>query len=312
MRLYFLGTGAGLPSKERNTSSIALIHSDRNNETWLFDCGEATQHRIQTSPLRLSKINRIFITHLHGDHIFGLPGVLSSRSVQGVTSPLYLYGPTGLNKYVETSLSSSMTHLQYDLIYHEISDQQQIHIPNFIIHVAKLAHGIPSYGYRIEENDRPGELLVDQLKKLGIPPGPIYKRLKEGESVEWNGEIINGNDYLGPVKSGAHLTITGDTKPTKKTIELSNGADVLIHEATFSDQLSENAALFNHSTTTQAAQIAKQAGVKILILTHISPRFQLKDHVKLRAEATTIFANTYIAEDGWSFSVSRKSIESID
>lgn len=151
MEITFLGTGAGVPSKERNVSALALSLLQEENHIWLFDCGEATQHQILHTSIKPRKINKIFITHLHGDHIFGLPGFLSSRSFQGGEEELTIYGPKGIKQFVETSIQISQSHLSYPIHYIEIEDGSVIKEHNFTIHVKQLDHGIPSYGYRIEE-----------------------------------------------------------------------------------------------------------------------------------------------------------------
>ncbi len=173
MELIFLGTGAGIPSKERNVSAVALNLLQELNSIWLFDCGEATQHQILHTSIKPRKINKIFITHMHGDHIFGLPGLLSSRSFQGGKELLTVYGPSGIKNYIETSLQASGTHLTYPLAIKEIEEGQLFDDPLFTVYCKKLEHGIPSYGYRIVEKEKPGELLVEKLKSTGIQPGPI-------------------------------------------------------------------------------------------------------------------------------------------
>src|SRR5690625_442226 len=158
--------------------------SEENNHLWLFDCGEATQHQILHTTLKPRKVNKIFITHLHGDHIFGLPGFLSSRSFQGGVEPLMIYGPKGIKKFVETTISISGSHLTYPVEIIEIEDGTVIEDTNFTISVKVLEHGIPSFGYRLVEKDTLGELLIDKLQTIGLRPGPIYGQLKANESVE--------------------------------------------------------------------------------------------------------------------------------
>ena len=298
MELLFLGTGAGMPAKLRNVSSIALkmLH---DGSVWLFDCGEATQHQILHTSIRPRKISKIFVTHLHGDHIFGLPGLLGSRSfLGGEEDTLDIYGPKGLKDFIEISLSISQTHLKYKLRIHEIDEGIIFEDDQFTVEARKLDHGILSYGYRIIEKDKPGTLMVDKLKELGVPPGPIYRLLKQGETVELeDGRVIHGLDFVGPDKKGRVVTILGDTRPCENSVILAKDADVLVHEATFDKRSEEQAHDYYHSTTTQAAEIAKKAGVKQLIITHISSRFEKGDWPILEGEAKEIFPNTIIATD---------------
>lgn len=164
MEITFLGTGAGMPAKYRNVTAIALKHL-QDGAIWLFDCGEATQHQILHTSLKPRKIEKIFITHLHGDHIFGLPGLLGSRSFLGGIEPVTIYGPKGIRDFVEMSLSISQSHLKYDIHYVEFEDELYLDEGDFIIEAKLLDHGIPSYGYRIVEKDKPGSLMADELKK---------------------------------------------------------------------------------------------------------------------------------------------------
>lgn len=297
LEITFLGTGAGMPAKNRNVSSIALKHLE-NGSIWLFDCGEATQHQILHTSIKPRKISKIFITHLHGDHIFGLPGLLGSRSFLGGTEPLTIYGPKGIRDFIEVSLSVSQTHLNYNIEIVEFEGHCVFDLGHITVESRLLEHAIPSYGYRIVEKDKPGMLLVDKLKDIGVPPGPQYQLLKNGETIELeDGRRINGKEFLGPDKKGRVLAILGDSRPCENAVELAKEADLLIHEATLDKSLEKTAHEFFHSTTHQAALIAKKAQVKKLIITHISSRYERQEWVRLEQEAKEIFSNTIIAED---------------
>ncbi|MBO0995308.1 ribonuclease Z [Bacillus sp. SD088] len=298
MELLFLGTGAGIPAKQRNVSSLAFMLLQERNAVWLFDCGEATQHQILHTSLKPGKIEKIFISHLHGDHIYGLPGLIGSRSFQGGTTELTIYGPKGIRDFIEISLSVSQTRLRYPLTIVEIEEGHIFEDDQFLVETAFLDHGIPSFGFRITERDLPGTLDSARLKAKGIPPGPIYKQLKMGETVQLdNGETVSGLDYLGPDIRGRIITILGDTRPCENALQLAENADVLVHEATFAAGNEEMAAEYFHSTTTQAAKIAKQAGVQELILNHISSRYLTADWEQLVKEARSIFQNTQLSND---------------
>lgn len=298
MKLYFLGTSAGIPTNVRNVSSLALIMPEYQGDTWLFDCGEATQHQILCSSIRLSRISRIFITHLHGDHIYGLPGLLSSRSFQAPDTPPKIYGPQGIQTFIETVLSISQTYIPYPLEIHEINDETVIYEKHFTITSRLLEHGIPSFGFRIEEKERTGKIDVDGLKDIGIKPGPIFQRLKRGESVTLSdGREIDGKKYLSPPIPGKIITILGDTKPTTNALNLAINSDILVHEATHMHENKEKASLHNHSTTLEAATIAKEAEVKQLIINHLSPRYHDGLEEEVLSEAQSVFPNTILAND---------------
>ena len=299
MELQFLGTGAGVPAKHRNVTSIALKLLDERNEVWLFDCGEGTQMQILRTSIRPRKIEKIFITHLHGDHIFGLPGLLSSRSFQGGDTPLEIYGPKGIETFIKTSLAVSQTRLGYALEFIELTEDQPIfEDQQFSVYTKKLDHGIDSFGYRVVEHDHKGELQVDKLKELAIPAGPIYGKLKKGETVTLDdGRTINGKAFVGPDKKGRIVTILGDTRKTGNSVLLAQDSDVLVHESTFNKNEEKMARNYYHSTTHQAAEIAKEAKTNKLLLTHISARYLGKAALELENEAKEIFPNTLIMKD---------------
>jgi ribonuclease Z len=296
--LFFLGTGAGMPAKLRNVTSIALKLLEERGAIWLFDVGEATQHQILHTSIKPRRIEKIFITHLHGDHIYGLPGLLSSRSFQGGETEVTVYGPKGIKQYIEMSLSLSQTYLKYPLDIIEISEGVIFEDEQFVVEVRLLEHGIPSYGYRITEKDRPGTLLADKLIEAGVKPGPIYKQIKNGESVTLeDGRVLDPNEFLGSEQKGRVVTILGDTRYCENALVLAKEADLLVHEATFSKGEETLAFEYFHSTTYQAADIARRAGCKQLCLTHISSRYDRNEWRELVAEAKETFSNTDIAED---------------
>ncbi len=313
MDLIFLGTGAGKPSRERNVAGLALSFLPARNEWWLFDCGEATQHQVMKVGLSLHRLTRVYITHLHGDHIYGLPGLLTSRSAEGSTARLTLYGPEGLRRWIEETMLCSSTHLTYPLSIEEAPSPAEREegtpedwvveaIGDVTVRAAWLNHVIPSLGYRLEQSDSPGNLLVDALREQRIPPGPVYGRLKRGETVRLeDGRIIHGAGFIGPPKRGITLCILGDTSPTQSAQRLAQRADVVVHEATFDASLEENANRFGHSTAPQAAAAAERANAKSLVLTHISSRYQGATAHDLLESARSIFPQTFLASDGARF-----------
>ncbi|MFC4617913.1 ribonuclease Z [Camelliibacillus cellulosilyticus] len=301
MRITFLGTGAGVPAKKRNVTGIALVMPEYGGDVWLFDCGEATQHQILHTNIKLSKMTAIFITHMHGDHVFGLPGLLSSRSFQGARDPLHIYGPKGIRAFVEQALKWSESHLSYELHIHEIEEGQIFADDRRLVSAAKLNHVVPSFGFRIEEKPKPGPLLVEKIKRdLGLEPGPIYKAFKTTDVLTLaDGRRVHTADYIGTKKKGRSLAILGDTAPCSGALSLGQEASVLVHEGTFMSDKEVSANEFGHSTARQAAFAAKTARVDVLILTHISARYQ--DESALLDEARAVFPMTYIARDFWSY-----------
>jgi len=293
-----LGTGAGKPSGRRNVSSLVLNLVDEAGEYWLFDCGEATQHQMMRTSVTPHRIRRIFVTHLHGDHVFGLPGLLTSRSMTVNAPPLDIYGPIGMKELVETVLRLTQSYVTYDLHVHEIESGVIFEKERFKVLAGELEHRVKCFGFRIEEEDRPGKLDMEKLGAEGILPGPVLQQLKNGEVVLLeDGRRVNGADYVGAPVAGKVVTILGDTQPCVHARELAFRADVLVHEATFEAVMTEQARLRGHSTTRQAAQIAKDSGVKQLILTHMSQRYSEVDELFLLQECWDIFGATKIAHD---------------
>ena len=305
LKLTFLGTGAGTPSRTRNVSSLGLQWTQRG-ALWLFDAGEGTQQQILRSPLRLSQLEHIYITHLHGDHVFGLPGLLASRSiVQDILAPVTLFGPPGLEEWLRVTLSLTGTGIRYPLTVETVTEGLIFEDDARQVFCRRLAHRMVSYGYAVVEKPRPGPFDAAQAAALGIPPGPLYGRLKAGETISLpDGRVIDGTTLVGPIRPGRKVVLCGDTGVTPAVAELATGADVLVHEATFLSEQSDRAVAAGHSTAAQAAQAARAAGVGTLILTHISPRYESDSESRLGellAEAQAIFPNTRLAHDFWSY-----------
>lgn len=216
-----------------------------------------------------------------------------------------VYGPKGIKDYVLTSLRVSQSHLRYPIFFHEIENEGVIfEDEHFKVTAGKLVHGIPSFGFRIEEADYPGELLVEKLKADRVPAGPLYGKLKNGETVTLeDGRTINGKDYIGQASPGRTVTILGDTRFTPKSIELAKDADVLVHESTFDKESQKIARDYYHSTCMDAAKVAQQAGVGQLYLTHISSRYLSKDQKQLEVDARTVFNKTKLVSDYDEFDI---------
>jgi ribonuclease Z len=305
VQVTFLGTSSGVPTRARNVSSVALRLPQRS-ELWLFDCGEATQHQFLRSDLRVSQLSRIFITHMHGDHVFGLPGLLASLGLAGSCTGIDLYGPDPLRDYLEGVLRTSSTRIGYPLRSHRVKEAARtgavlLDDDDLQVRCTLLTHRVPAYAYRVEQKPRPGRFDVARAKALGIPPGPIYAELKAGREICLDdGRIIRGSSLCGPPRPGCSVVYCTDTVFSEAAVDLARGADLLIHEATFAHGEAELAFQRQHSTSTMAAQTALAAGVGQLALTHLSPRYMPGNPItpeNLLQEAQAIFPNTLLAKD---------------
>ncbi len=308
MEITFLGTSSGVPTRSRNVSSIALRLPQRA-EVWLFDCGEGTQHQLLRSDLRSSQIRRIFVTHMHGDHTFGLMGLIASCGMAGAAQPLDIYGPPDLEPYLKACARYSQMDIFPRVRVHAVAPGLVYEDEAFRVSCDRLTHKIPAHGYRVAERDKPGRFKAETAKALGIPPGPIYGQLKQGKTVTLeDGRRIVGADLCEPPERGRIFAYCTDTVFCDAAVALAKEADLLIHEATFAHQDAQMAFERLHSTSTMAAQVAFLAGARQLIMTHFSPRYgpanppSLED---LLAEAQAIFPNTLLARDFLSYEIPR-------
>tara|TARA_B100000945_G_scaffold90479_1_gene70586 strand:- start:1105 stop:2043 length:939 start_codon:yes stop_codon:yes gene_type:complete len=305
VNITFLGTSSGVPTLNRNVSSLALKLSQKA-EVWLFDCGEGTQIQLMKSNIKSSQIKKIFITHMHGDHIYGLPGLLATLGLSGNSKGIEIYGPKDLKNFIFSALKNSYCSITFPLHFiaveefasnnHNLFEDDQI-----TVKCASLKHRLPSFGYRVSEKDKPGKFDIDKAVKCDIPPGPIYADLQAGKEVKLNdGRILNGNDFCGKPRKGESFVYCTDTIFTDSAVKLSKNADLLVHESTFSEKDKNMAIKKLHSTTIMAAKTALLSNAKKLILTHLSPRYTSKSPITtidLLREAKEIFPNTFLAKD---------------
>jgi ribonuclease Z len=309
VEITFLGTSAGVPTRSRNVSCVALRLPQRG-EVWLFDCGEATQHQLLRSDLKLSQIRRIFITHLHGDHLFGLTGLLASAGMAGHAERIDIYGPAGLDDYVRDTTRSSETRFSYPTQVHIVAAGTVFEDDELTVACRPLVHRVPTFGYSVTERDRAGAFDVERAQALGIPPGPLYGRLKRGERVTLaDGREVDGRELCGPTTPGRRIAYCTDTIYCRSAVELALEADVLIHEATFAEQDEDLARRSLHSTSVMAARVAAEARASRLLITHLSPRYARGNAVtpeELLAEARAIFPRTELAHDFLTVNVPRR------
>jgi ribonuclease Z len=287
---------------------VALRPAQRG-EVWLFDCGEGTQHQLLRSDLNISQITRIFITHMHGDHVLGLMGLLATCGMTAHARGIDIYGPRPIADYVREVSRRTQFQTNYPLEVHEVKDGLIFEDDEYTVACAQLKHRLTAFGYRVEEKDRPGHFDVERAKEQGIPPGPLYGNLKRGERVTLpDGRTFEGSDFLGPDQKGRVVAYCTDTTYCRSAVELALGADLLIHEATFAEADEGLAVRSTHSTAAMAARVASEAGARKLLITHFSPRYfpgnQTEPEDLLR-EARAVFPPTEMARDFLSVEVER-------
>ncbi len=282
-----------MPSRRRGLPAIAIKYA---GSVLLFDCGESTQRQAILAGLGFKKDFKIFLTHLHGDHVLGLPGLLYTMSMLDRNDPVEIYGPVGTKEVVKSLLvtTSGMTEFPVEII--EVNEGVVCTSREYTLESIKAEHTVDSFAYRLQEKERLGKIRVEYLESIGLPRGPLWGRLQRGHAVVYKGRRITPEEAVGPPRKGRVVVYTGDTRPAERIIEFSKNADILIHDATFSHELFERAKAEGHSTAKEAAEVAAAAAVKRLYLFHISPRYD-KESEHLLSEARKIFPQTYLSED---------------
>jgi ribonuclease Z len=290
MEIVFLGTSAAVPTSVRGHVAIALKY---HNEIILWDCGEGTQRQLIRSKTNYMKINKIFVTHFHGDHFLGIPGLIQTMSFADRNKPLHIYGPKGIEKLMKGILNLGEYAVGFKVYAHEISDGTVIDEEKYSITCVAVKHSIPTYGLVFEEKkDR--EFVPEKAKALGIMPGPLYSKLQRGEEVKVGDRTVYPDDVLGEQKKGFKVVYSSDTRPCSSIADSCRDA-VLIHDGTFDDALTERAVETDHSTVVEAAELAKKGGAKALYLIHISPRYKKED--LLLEQAKKVFDSVIVARD---------------
>lgn len=301
MELVFLGTSSAIPTNYRNHSALAL---KAFGELMLFDCGEGTQRqmtRIRMSPM---KVKRIFITHLHGDHFLGLPGLIQSMAFRGRENPLHIYGPVGITDLVESIKKMGYFALSFPIITQELQKGVFLDEEGFLISCCPVQHSVLNLAYAVREKRSP-KFLREKALELGLTPGPDFGKLQRGIPVKLGELTIQPEDVLGDQRKGRKIVYSGDTRACVEMVNLAKEADVLIHESTFDGSQEEKALTTGHSTSRSAARVAVLSKVKRLILTHLSTRY--RDADLLKKEAAEIFPDVVVAEDMMSVEVKRRA-----
>lgn len=293
MKLVFLGTSGSIPTVQRGLPAIAV---KRERELLLFDCGEGTQREMARAKLSPMKIDTIFITHLHGDHFLGLAGLVQTLSLMDRTRPLEVYCPAGERERIESYLQIPHYTLTFDVEVRELDPGAELRRKGYRILTSDVDHPVPALAYALVEDERAGRFNPERAVALGVKPGPDFSRLKAGEILRLrSGRVVKPEQVMGPPRPGRKMVYVGDTRPSEQIVELARGADVLVYDCTLADDLAEKAAESAHSTPSEAAESAKRAGVKKLVLFHISPRYE--DDSILLEQAQRIFPNTVVAHD---------------
>lgn len=294
MEIFILGSSGSIPTLKRNLPSLVLR---RDGKLYMFDCGEGTQMQIIKSGLSLAKFEFVFISHLHGDHVTGLPGFLMLLTQASRQLPLTIFGPAGLKDYLESIQRTLNFYSEYQIIIKEITSEGIIYQEKeFYIETVRADHNVFTLAYAFVENPRPGRFYPEKALLWGLKPGPIYKKLQEGESVLLeNGQEIKPEMVIGFPRAGRKFVYATDTRPSRKIVYLAQAADLLVHDGMFADEETEDAAAKGHSTVAQAAEIACAAEVKKLVVSHISSRYT--QNQILKDQARKIFPETYVAYD---------------
>jgi len=294
VKLVFLGTSGTTPTKDRNFSSFALNFKGN----WLlFDCGEGTQRQMVKAKVSYMRINHIFLSHFHADHILGLPGLFATMALHKRDYPLYVHGPKGVKEVVKKSLELPNLKPNFEIICKEIGKGLVVKEKDYCVKAFELSHSAKCYGYIFEEEGKKGTFQREKAIKLGVPVGPLFRKLQEGKSVKIGKKTINPGQVMDYEKGreGKRIAFVTDTLPKGKYATALKGVDVLVHEAAFLEKDKERADETFHSTAKQAAKVAEKAGVKALYLTHFSSRE--KDEKKLENEARMVFPNSIAAKD---------------
>lgn len=299
MELIFLGTGGTMPTRDRGLPSTVLR---RGAELFMFDCGECSQRQMATAKLGFNRKMKVFISHMHGDHVLGLPGLFQSMSFLGRERKLEIYGPEGIADFVDAVNRTVRFNQRFQLEIHQVTPGTILDEEEYTVETAALEHGVPCLGFALAEKNRHGKFNPAKARALEIPEGPLWKKLLLGEAITTRGIRIRPDQVLGPPRRGIKIVYITDTRPCSSGIKLAKGATLLMHDCTFDNSKKEKAREYGHSSAEEAATVAKTAGADKLVLLHISAIYE--DASTLLKEAKTIFQNTILASDMMRLEVS--------
>lgn len=298
MKIVTLGTSSAVPTLYRGLSSTALV---RNGEVFLFDCGEGTQIQLMRSSVRRSRIHSIFIGHLHGDHLYGINGLMSTMHLDNREAPLMVFGPQGLLPFLHASFRSRNLNFSYPVTVKEFPrgfEGRVLDEKEYYVDATPLDHSIFCLGWRFQEKDSPGSFNLKRAEELGIPRGPLFGKLQNGSSVTLpDGRKIQPSEVLGPPQPGKSIAYCLDTQFSKRSIQLAQNCTALIHETTFGPDGTDLARERKHSTMEDAARVASEAGTHHLIATHFSNRYDQREIRKIADKARPVYENIILARD---------------
>jgi len=294
MQLTFLGTTASVPTPARSLPAVLI---QRGNEHLMFDCGEGVQRQMIIAKAGFNKKMKVFISHMHGDHVLGLAGLLQTMALMDRQRKVDVYGPVGIKQFLGDTRDALQFALTFPVEIHEICAAGVVcREDEYVVEAAWANHSVPSFAYAFVEKTRPGKFYPDKARTLGVSEGELWSKLQHGKKVTLlNGTVVKPDQVLGPVRPGRKIVYSGDTKPFEGFARFAFGADLVIHESTLDDALAEKAGEDGHSTPSQAAEAAAKAKAKKLVLTHISARY--KDARVLLEQAQKVFSDTVVAED---------------
>lgn len=299
MKVILLGTGGAIPTLRRSLPAVAL---HREGDLFLFDCGEGTQIQIARASLNPGKLFAVFLSHLHGDHVTGVPGLLMTIMHQSREKPLLIFGPPGTKEFITMIRKCLGFNPTYHLDIQEISEGRFYAEADFWMEAAEVDHKPKTFAFSLQEKPRPGRFFPEKARELGVPEGPLFGKLQSGETLTLpNGTVVTPDMVMGPPRSGRKFVYVTDTRPCPAVVRIAEEADLLIHEGMFASDMEKEAHKKGHSTIAQAARIAREARAKKLVITHISQRYVRVD--ELVREARSVFPGATIGRDLMEFEI---------
>jgi ribonuclease Z len=292
MKLVMLGTSAAQPTEKRGLACVCL---EKDGEILMFDAGEGAQVSFLRSGLGWNKKMKIFVTHMHGDHCIGILGLLQTMTLQHRQEPIEIYGPDGIEEFIANNIKSLNFGLSFAVMITPVKRGLVCEEKTYSVFCEHAEHNVPAFSFLFEEKEKPGKFDLQKAKSLGIPEGPLWHKLQLGEEVVVGGKTVMPEEVVGQKRTGKKIGVSGDTRPTRQLEEFFCGCDYLVFDCTFSDNLKDKALETHHSTAREAAILAKNAGVRNLVLTHFSARY--KDEAELAMEARQVHNSVIAARD---------------